>query len=217
MTGFTKDTFSAEYQLAFRTAAAATLKLATAKVTLGPITDVARRRLLLGRTLAETTSVAFDTIITLTKADVDATPTIFASVEHRATFMAFEPTALIDAFATEQQKGGITAVTPTITSARKLYACVAGQCKVMPGGMAKATCSTTCHPSPEPASYLPLGLGLGLGLPVAAAIVALSLRKRSGAAAGAGTQGDAAVAVAAAAPEIEMVAKPMDVDAENTL
>jgi hypothetical protein len=228
LTGFTKDTFSAEYQLAFRTAAATTLNLATAKVTLGPVTDVARRRLLLDRTLAETTSIAFDTIITLTKADVDATPTLFGSVEHRAAFMAAEPTALITAFATEQQTGGITAVTPTITSALALYTCVAGQCKVMLGlgGMAKAACSATCQPSPEPASDpspepasgLPFGLGLGLGLPAAAAIVALSLRrKRSGAAAGAGKQGDAAMAGVAAAPEIEMMANPMDIDAGNTL
>ena len=284
MTGFTKDTFSAEYQLAFRTATATTLNLATAEVTLGPVTNVAAGSayevvsnyfsqsadctgtiqpeiILAGKcsidendasmptgtqsfmlsgscdvpaiqTFSDAScsnamgppgpraadsfdvchdrtqdgvpssdqitltclSVAFDTIITLTKADTDAAPTLYAAVESRVTVMAAEPTALIAAFTAEQQKEGVTAiVTPTITSARELYKCVVGQCKLVPGGVAKSTCSAACHPSPAPASGLPLGLGLGLGLPVVAAIVMLSLRKRSGAPAGAGPHVELAV------------------------
>ena len=177
-----------------------------------------RRRLLLGRTLAETTSIAFDTIITLTKADADATPTLLASVESTTTAMAANPIALITAFKVAQANENVNVVSPTITSqapfAPELYKCVAGQCKVVPGGVAKSTCSAACHPSPATASGLALGLGLGLGLPAAAAIVALSLRKRSGAAAGAGARDGAAVATAA--PEMEMSGNP-GVDAANAL
>jgi hypothetical protein len=217
MTGFTKTSFSAKYQLAFRAATAATLKLATAKVTLGPITDVARRRLL-GRALTETTSIKFDTIITLTKADVDAAPTLLAAVESAATAMAAAPAALIAAFTTEQTNEGIAhVVTPTITSPApgtpELYKCAAGQCKAMPDGVAMATCSETCYPSSAPTSSVPLGLGLGLGLPAAAAIVALSLRKQRSGAASAGA-GDATVA--ATAPAVEMGVNP-GINAANAL
>ena len=118
MTGFTKDTFFAEYQLAFRTATAATLRIDLAKVTLGPITDVARRsRALADRALAETTSIKFDTIITLTKGDIDAAPTLLATVETAAKAMAADPTHLIAAFVTEQTNEGFAnTITPTITS-----------------------------------------------------------------------------------------------------
>jgi hypothetical protein len=223
MTGFTKNSFR-PYQLAFRQASATTLKLATAKVTLGPVTDVARRRLF-GRTLAVTSSIKFDTIITLTAADVGATPALLAIVESAATTMAAAPADLANAFTTEQASEGITnVVTPIITSpppsAPELFKCVAGQCKVMLGGVLQPTCTAACGPVPAPASNLPLGrglgLGLGLGLPAAAAIVVLSLRKqRSGAAAGATGARDGG-AVAAAAPEVEMGVNP-GMNAANAL
>ena len=93
-------------------------------------------------------SIAFDTIITLTKADVDATPTLYAAVMYRATFMAAESAALIAAFVHAQRAEGLTTiVTPTITSALALYNCVMGQCRLMPDGMALQTCNAACHPS----------------------------------------------------------------------
>jgi len=210
MTGFTKDTFSAEYQLAFRTATAETLYLATAKVTLGSVTDVARHRLLLGRTLAETTSIAFDTIVTLTKADVDATPTLYAAVESRATLMAAEPTALIAAFTVEQQGEGIAAiVTPTITSAPPPTPTPEPTLTPAP------TRALTPSPAPAPASQVGVTVGGALGGLACAGLAALVLAKRRGKGilfdrgGGFVKRADGRRGVAVEACEIEMNANPV--------
>ena len=114
MSGFTKASFSAAYQLAFRVATAATLNARLDQVTLGPITDVASRRML-GRVLSETPSIKFDTILTLTKAD--NTGTVYADLMARATVMAKTPKSLITAFINEQINDGVLVVAPFVNSA----------------------------------------------------------------------------------------------------
>ena len=120
MTNFTTATFGPRHKLAFRTATASTLSIALAKVTLGPVTDAARRRML-GRVLSAPTTkpvptIKFDTIITLTKADVDNVPTLLATIRSEASRMTARPEMLVKAFEQEQRKAQLALIQPTITS-----------------------------------------------------------------------------------------------------
>ena len=120
MTNFTTATFGPRHKLAFRTATASTLSIALAKVTLGPVTDAARRRML-GRVLSAPTTkpvptIKFDTIITLTKADVDDVPTLLATIRSEASLMTARPEMLVKAFEQEQRKAQLALIQPTITS-----------------------------------------------------------------------------------------------------
>ena len=117
MTGFTKATFTVDYQKAFITASAAELKVDASKVTLTNFADkTTSRRLSAGRRLA--TSVTFDTVITLTAAELKATPTLLATVEAKAVALAKPAGAalLVTAFVAEQTTQSLPVKTPTITS-----------------------------------------------------------------------------------------------------
>ena len=165
MTGFTKATFTDEYQLAFRTATAYTLKVALAKVALGPVTNfnVALRRLL-GRSLAETTSIKFDTIITLTKKDAKDAPTILADIKTKATAMADDPTELIIAFEAVQAREGIAVITPTITV-------------ITPTITARSSAADGDEPQPTPVSY-EMAAGAAAGAVLLAALWCFISRRR---------------------------------------
>jgi len=114
MTGFTKATFVGKYQTAFIAASATELGVDASKITLTNFADKSRR-LSAGRRLA--TSVTFDTVITLTAAELKATPTLLATVEAKAVAVAANPAALVTAFVAEQTaQGVVTPITPTITS-----------------------------------------------------------------------------------------------------
>lgn len=107
VSGFTKVLFTTEFQKAFITASADVLGVATAQVTLGPITDGARR--LSGRQLLRAGSIKFDTIVTLTQAELIATPTLLASVQTKATAVSTSTTALISKFVADQVNAGVPA------------------------------------------------------------------------------------------------------------
>lgn len=105
LTGFTKATFDGKYQESFRQAMVVTL--ATVKeeqVSLGPITDVTRRRLL-GRLLASTSKIAFDTIVKF--ADTSSGAAERAAVKTKADAIAANSSDLTAQFQIEQEKQGI--------------------------------------------------------------------------------------------------------------
>ena len=113
MTGFTKATFVGKYQTAFIAASAFELGVAASKVTLTNFADKARR-LSTGRRLAA--SVTFDTVVTLTAAELEATPTLLATIETKAKAVAANSAALVTAFEAQQVAQGVPLIKPTITS-----------------------------------------------------------------------------------------------------
>jgi hypothetical protein len=61
-------------------------------------------------------TIKFDTIITLTKADVDDVPTLLATIRSEASLMTARPEMLVKAFEQEQRKAQLALIQPTITS-----------------------------------------------------------------------------------------------------
>ena len=83
-------------------------------------------------------SAGFVATVTGTIADAAAAPTVLTNVSvHHGSTSCFTLTGSNDTV----PSGGLD------YASGALYKCVAGQCKLMPGGVTKSTCSAACHPS----------------------------------------------------------------------